>query len=511
MIERRDTANKTPAEVELLGEERERERRNEATALQRLTRDLVSGQTIFRGQVDDVDGSDLRTTAQRLVLDRLDQIYPQLDQFTANLRREDVLHLLRTADLGTVPEALRDGGIGLVRVTPTGWEVVTETGPLHTLVAEVSSRASYGQEATGSHLERHFAEPPYGAPVEVVQALCAAGIRAGLLEVIHQGQPIRNAADARLDQVFSALPRFRAAAFRPPAESDVPLDKRVELAEKLEQVGHHPPGHSTDALATAVRDAFLAGREATIRVESALVGAGLNTPDAVSRTKSILDRIASDNDVDVVLTAHDTWADLVAGRSAVVRLDQLIADQLSDLRAAQREARRDPAGLPEELVLEHSELCDLLAAGDLADHAARIVAIGHRLAAARKDAATVAAQRLVATLEELRSQIREQFSELEDAAVAEAVRPLDALVPPEDLSGVDANALEARIDSAKARAATAERQLEELRSAAQLAWVRVGELVTEPITEEAEIEPVLDRIREAVAAELTDGKHVRLQ
>ena len=61
MVERRDTSNKTAAEVELLGEERERERRHESTALQRMTRDLAAGQVIFRGRVDEVEGGDLRS------------------------------------------------------------------------------------------------------------------------------------------------------------------------------------------------------------------------------------------------------------------------------------------------------------------------------------------------------------------------------------------------------------------------------------------------------------------
>ena len=86
MIERRDTASKTPAEVELLGEERERERRHEATTLKRLAGDLAAGQAIFRGRVDDVEGSDLRSTAQRLVADRIEEVYPQLEQFNASLR-----------------------------------------------------------------------------------------------------------------------------------------------------------------------------------------------------------------------------------------------------------------------------------------------------------------------------------------------------------------------------------------------------------------------------------------
>lgn len=511
MIERRDTPNKTPAEVELLGEERERQARHERTALQRLGRDLAAGQAVFGGRIDDVDGGELRATAQQLVADRVEEIYPQLDQFTASLRRDDVLHVLRTTDLGTVHESLRDGGINLVRVSPTGYELVTDSGPLAALVAEILARASYGQEPTGDHLERHFAAPPYGASVEVVQALCVAGLRGGLIEVIHQGQPIRNPSDARLDQVFTALPRFRAAGFRPPADSDVALEKRVDLAEKLERLGRRPPGISTDALAATVRGAFLPGREATIRVASALNGLDIPAPEAVMRTRALLDRLASDDDIDVVTTAHDTWADLVPGRVAVERLDELLQSHLDDLRGAHREARRSSQDLPDALTAEHAELCDLLAAGDLADHAARIMSIARRVADARKAATDAAAARLKDALDDLCVRLREQFSDVDEAALAEALRPLDALAPPGDLSSTEAATLDAKIDSAKARAQTAEQQLAELRAAGQLAWVRVSDLITDAITGEDEIEPVLERIREAIADQLTNGKHVRLQ
>jgi hypothetical protein len=329
--------------------------------------------------------------------------------------------------------------------------------------------------------------------------------------VIHQGQSIRNPSDARLDQVFGALPRFRAAGFRPPADTDVPLDKRVDLAEKLEHLGHRPPGHSTDALAATVRDAFLPGREANVRVASALNGLGIPAPETVTRTRTILDRLASDDDVDVVTTAHDTWVDLIPGRAAVEHLDELLLDHLDDLRSAQHEARRPSGDLPKELAVEHAELCDLLAAGDLAAHTARITAITRRVADARTAAAEAAAARLVTTLDELRSRLREQFANEDEAARAEALRPLDDLAPPDDLDGIDAATLEGRIDSAIVRARHAEKQLAELRAAGQLAWVRVADLVTEAITDEAEIEPVLDRIREAIEAELASDKHVRLQ
>lgn len=512
MIERRDTANKSAAEVELLGEERERERRLEASALQHLAGDLASGQALFRGRVEDVGTGDLRTVAQNLMLGRLEETYSQLSHFTASLRRDDVLVVLKTSDLGALPPSLQEDGIGLVRAAPAGHEFVTDTGPLATLIAEVRRRAGYGQEATGSYLEGHFAAPPFGASIEVVEALCAAGIRTGLLEVVHQGQRITNAADARLDQVFGTTPRFRAAAFRPPAETDVPLERRVELAEKLERLqGPLLAGHSTDALAAAVRTAFADGREGAIRVDAMLTGLGMSVPDSVSRTLAILERLGADDDVDVVTTAIETWADLMEGNTDIARLDRLLASDIGTLRAAQREAGSSAEQLTEEQQVKHRELHDLLGGGDFVDHMARVAALTTELGGARAEAARASSDRLAQAIEDARSRIRDAFSDLDDAVVSEALRPIEALGPPEDLEGVDAAALDARVDSVRARTQTAIRQMEELRSAGQLTWVRVADVVVDPIGSEEELNAAVNRIRDAVAAELAEGKKVRLQ
>ena len=69
MIARKDVATKSPAEVELIGEERARLARSERQVAERLGRDLLAGQVIFRGQIDDVEGADVRAAAQAIVAD----------------------------------------------------------------------------------------------------------------------------------------------------------------------------------------------------------------------------------------------------------------------------------------------------------------------------------------------------------------------------------------------------------------------------------------------------------
>ena len=119
--------------------------------------------------------------------------------------------------------------------------------------------------------------------------------------------------------------------------------------------------------------------------------------------------------------------------------------------------------------------------------------------------------RLNGVINEIRTNLRRQFKEVDSGALAETLRPIEQLIPPDDLTSVDVSELEARIDSARARAREATHHLEDLRASGQLAWVRVGDLIAEPITAEDEIDPILDRIRQAIAAELAEGKQVRLQ
>ena len=257
MVERSDVPDKTSADMELLGEERERQRRHEATSLARLTRDLSAGKAIFRGQIDDVAALDLRRMAQRLLEDRLDEIYPRLAEFTAELRRGDVLSVLRTADLAALPESLHEDGIGLVRAAPDGHHIITEHGPL---AARSSTKSGLGRPTDTRRPEvtwRATSRRHRSARRSRWSKRCAPlGLRVGVLQAIHQGQRLSDPDDTRLDQVFGTIPRFRSAAFELPSEADVPLEVRVDLAQKLEHRGQPVSGHATGALAAAVREAL---------------------------------------------------------------------------------------------------------------------------------------------------------------------------------------------------------------------------------------------------------------
>jgi len=509
MIERKDTASKGATEVELLGEERNRQNKWERLVVDRISRDLANGQVIFQGRIEDAPVGAVRAAAQQVVAGHIEEIYERIDQFSANITGKDVVAVLHADNLDGIHPDLREEGIGLTRTSPQGEQVVTDRDPLLALLTEIRDRAAYGNEATGKHLETAFSGPPFGAPIEVIQAILAAGIRAGLIDVIHQGARIRGSADQRLDRVFGAIPQFRAASFVPPVDDEVPLDVRAELAERLGQLlGAHPPV-ATDQLASLVRSTFASDVQIVSRVIAGLRGVGVFVPEPISRCSGLLDRIENGSDAEVVTTTAQSWIDLTAGRSLLGGLDTLLNQDLETLREAKEQLGAGDGGLTVDQISERQELSDLLAHDDLVGSIARIRSITSRLSTARSAAADEVAEQLRERVTVLRINLRERYTGVEDTVFAEALRPLDELIPGDDVRGADLAQLAANIEAAKARADRAARQLDEIVTQGQISHLEINDLVNRPISNEEELSDALNRIREAVATELASGKQVR--
>lgn len=512
MIARKEAATKSAAEMELLGEERERARRWERAVATRLSRDLLKGQVVFRGTIDDISGDDLKSAAQGVVQGHLKTIYSRIDQFSAPVTKTDVMAVLRADDLAGLPNYLMDAGIGLVKVTPEGHVLAVDQDPLSAVLTEVNERAQYGTEATGGYLERKFLAPPFGASVEVVQALVAAGIRAGLVEATHQGARIVRPDDARLDRVLGTIPAFRAASFLPPPKG-IGIEERAQLAEKLGQLTGTNPPVAAQPLAEEVRSLFRPDLAACDRVSAALRGVGVMLPEAVSRTADIAGRLTEGDDEDVIRTSLEAWADLTTGREIVRKLDAIASDgeALASIRAADAQVREGKEGLDSDAAGEIEALRDLLSAGDLAENVTQIKTLSTRIADMKRQAEGEATGQLTGQVSDAIRGLEEEFPSLEAATVQEALQPLRALAPADDNPAIVLATLRARSGSVAAVAANCRRTLQELVSQGQVAHVTVRELFAEPIVSEDDLSTALGRIREAVEKELAEDKQVWLE
>ena len=506
MINRR--AGSGGADAELVARERKVAADWEARARRGLESDLAAGKVVFQGRIDDVRSSgDLKSKAQTIVADHVPEIYTRVGDFSASLKSTDPLLVLRSDSLDGLPAELE--AMKLIVTRATGKEIDKDKGPLKIVLDAIATESGYGKQVTGSVLEKLFSAPPYGASFEAIQAVVAAGVRLGLLDVRFQGSTIKSARDHRLEPVFKTTPAFRAAAFEPHIEG-VPLEKRVELGRRLTDRIGTKVTPSTDELARAVRSAFAPAGESARTLRATMTGADLTIPTAVDTVVTVVSDLSKGDDDDCVLTALGNWDDLIAGIAIVDQLRPTVEGNLGLLRRARRAATSNFILLTPELEAQHTELVDLLQSGDLVGKMARIDTITTALEAFETAQVEAIRARLAEAVAAERAALVARHPTLDDAAVQEALAPLDSLAA-SATDGADPAVLEARLNAVTAVAAKAGQGLDEVVARGRLATVPVADLAPHLIETAEQLDDVLTRVRQRVGELIAEGKQVRLR
>ncbi len=506
MIERYDNASQSDAQRALLAEERKRRDRAVAAAEHLLSRDIAGGTTVFDGTAQDAPTSDLRPAADLLVTGLLAKIYPNLDTFAGTFKKAEVLQILQADTLDGLPEHCGPTGLGLFKVTASGRELVTESGPIHTVTSHIEARKQYGEDQNGAQLERHFGGPPYGAPVEAIQAVLAAAMRAGLIEVVSQAARISSATDRRLEQVFGNIPKFRAASFRPAEDTGPSLDVRSEVSEWLATVTGETLSLDLHELAVAGRAVFGAHRPPGTEARSMLAGAGLAVPEGLTTMNELLARVMSTDDELVVSTLHGRRGDLDAGRQAVIDIATIVDEQMDTLRAAQR-ATTVADGLADENGPAWSdELRELLDRARYGDDLARIKSLMTSIETAAKIEEESLRTTVTSEVEDAVEKLRSRYPQVDDDAFVDATAPLKALAAATDLAILRAN-----VHAITGTAQQALDNLDALSTTKEVRHIRIGDIWSGPITSAEDLDTALSRLREAVLAQLDDDTEVRFR
>jgi len=103
-----------------------------------------------------------------------------------------------------------------------------------------------------------------------------------------------------------------------------------------------------------------------------------------------------------------------------------------------------------------------------------------------------------------------QYADVSEAALDEALRPLEELTPSDSQIEAALGQLLAKVEAVDARAVKVTRQLDEVVAQGRVAHLIVHELISKTLTNEEELDTALERLRNAATAELANGKQVRL-
>ncbi|MGH9822593.1 MAG: hypothetical protein ACREDR_05010, partial [Blastocatellia bacterium] len=125
--------------------------------------------------------------------------------------------ILKAANLSGLSPIFYEGDKGLSLVVKEGAQFVANPGAevSKEILGYINKEHAYGNKVTGKILEEHFSGVGYGWDREIVKLVLAVLLRAGSIEVTHQGRRLRNYQEPQARAAFATVPAFRAASFSP--------------------------------------------------------------------------------------------------------------------------------------------------------------------------------------------------------------------------------------------------------------------------------------------------------
>jgi hypothetical protein len=243
-----------PEESSSLANEKLDAGRLELTLKNLIVQAIKKGTGLFDGVSK--PGAELGNTASESLRAMLEyavpRLYPNLEMGTRPIKGTEADEILKAANLNGLSKVFYQGneGLGLVVMEGTKYIVNTQAPIAKEVMGYLNQEHDYGNKVTGRMLEEHFGGLGYGWEREILWIVLASLLRAGVIEVTHQGRRFRNHLDALVRTVFAGTNTFRAASFAPRKAPD--LKTLVSAAKRFEEL----TGEEVDVDEAAIATAF---------------------------------------------------------------------------------------------------------------------------------------------------------------------------------------------------------------------------------------------------------------
>lgn len=287
-------------EASCLANEKHEAVRLQGRLRERLGQALQGGTSFFRGVSRDGSalGKSLTEIVRRLFELVVPDLYAKLGLGARPLKGTEAEEVLKAANLSGLPQVFYEGEQGLGLVAKDGSKYIPNpAAPVAKEILDfIQRRAAYGEKVSGKDLEQQFSGIGYGWDRDLIRLVLAVLLRAGVIEVTHQGRRFRGHQDVLCRVPFTSTTAFRAASFAP--RESVGLKTLTTAAERFEAL----TGQEVDVEEAAIAQALkkLAGQEhadllpalATVRAQKLPVEAPLVEYETTLR--AILDGATDD-------------------------------------------------------------------------------------------------------------------------------------------------------------------------------------------------------------------------
>jgi hypothetical protein len=209
----------SPEEAASLSNEKQEVSRIQSRLRDKLIESLEKGQGLFRGVSR--DAVSLGKNAGEIFKAFFDvvfpDLYPKLEVGSRPVTGKEVDEILKAANLNALSPIFYEGEKGLSLMVKEGAQFVASPSAevAKEILDYINREHAYGNKVTGRTLEDHFSGVGYGWDREIVRLVLAVLLRAGSIEVTHQGRRLRNYQEPQARAAFATVPSFRAASFSP--------------------------------------------------------------------------------------------------------------------------------------------------------------------------------------------------------------------------------------------------------------------------------------------------------
>lgn len=322
-----------------LAEEKIRRDRNQRDLRNRLSDLVQSGTGFFQGVQKDGSslGKSLPDVMQQLLEDCVPALYPKLEMGSRPLKGDEPAVFLTAANLEGLPPVFFDGDNGLSLVVKQSGKFVPNSSAeiCKEVLAYVSKEDSYGRKVTGKSLEAHFQGIGYGWERDVLRLVLAVLLRAGAIEVTHQGRKYRNHNDPACREPFIGNAAFKSASFSP--REALGLKMLTDATRNYERITGTEVDIEEEAIAQAFRRIAAEDREQLLPLVSRMRVLGLPGLEAMEEFLEVAQGILEMPADDCVKTLAGEGAAYGDSRARLKRLRLATEGQnLEMLRSARR-------------------------------------------------------------------------------------------------------------------------------------------------------------------------------
>ena len=517
-------------------ENEKRQRQHWQAEVERLLREaLLQGVGVFRGETRAAaafSAREWKDVVRGLVHWVVPALYEKLEEGNVDIPAGAAERVLQVS-LDRLPPVFCDfdGGLGIVVSGTDGYVVNTEAPVVKAILDYLRREQEYGHSVTGKKLEDHFAGPPYGWRLELVQAVVALLLRVGLVEIVHQARRLNRPDDPQVRRIFTGARDFRTTTFRLRQQIDLRVLARAGKAlEALtgEEVAPEEPSifeKARDWAENVLRNARLE--------EDRARSAGLNVVlEPIQTFRQKLEVLSQSDSEEIVRMLAEEAQDLQEALQAYQRVRPVITDEnLQRVRRARRvlrefwpdieQDRRDLAGSVQEAL-------DILEGAELPEQLDRLFAVSGDIEAAYQSIYQDLHMRRGAAYQEALEKVQSwpEWEQVEVAVREKIIQPLVerscGTMDFDEEQGV-CRQCHARISTMRSDLRAVEGFLEEVRTALREALpvdveaptvvrLKLRDLLPKvPLRTLEDVEQWLERLRKTLCNHIEQGEEIELE